>query len=133
MVSDNMPPNSAPSAHKNLGPTIPSRSSSISSTSNLEKQRVAPHHSTPKPSPHRPDLSHDNLEPILTSLNPSRVPEGTQSPVGSNMRSTSSSRQSQNLLPDSAQVQRWAGLTRSVCNWDGLRKVSNVDHDCNHC
>jgi hypothetical protein len=23
-----------------------------------------------------------------------------------------------------AKVQRWAGLTRSVCNWDGLRKVS---------
>jgi hypothetical protein len=28
-----------------------------------------------------------------------------------------------------AQVQRWAGLTRSVCNWDGLRKVS-TDRRC---
>lgn len=56
----------------------------------------------------------------------SRPLSRTQSP-------TNVGRRSRSCAPSSRiSVQRWAGLTRSVCSWDGLRRVCSGERELNH-
>ncbi|KAF1913879.1 hypothetical protein BDU57DRAFT_541253 [Ampelomyces quisqualis] len=115
---------------------ISSRSSSITAPARESKaqnrQQKSSHHSTSKDDILQPGSSGDYSVPSDFTICTSRSTDRTQPPPGSKMRSTSSRRQSRSF-PQTAQVQRWAGLTRSVCNWDGLRRDPELwvqDGDC---
>jgi hypothetical protein len=125
-VSDKMLPHNTPSTQERTGPMIPSRSSSIARArepKTQKSQKGSSNHRTFKDDVTQSSFSDDYSVPSEPTVHRSRSTDRAQPPLGSEMRSNSRSRQSQSFS-QSVQVQRWAGLTRSVCNWDGLRRVS---------
>jgi hypothetical protein len=124
MVSDQQPHGSVPSTPEHYRPVIPGRSSSISARtwdrSVQERSRGAFRHSMIDDSAHRFNFFDNSLEAT------NRTPDLCYA-MGRTSRSASCSEPTRNT-PESTKVQRWAGLTRSVSNWDGLRKVSSGQH-----
>jgi hypothetical protein len=127
MVSDVLPC-SAPRTKDKRHPSIPIRSSSISrakSTDPLERSKSTTRHNLFRGSDCQLDhLNHDSV-PESTTTASSFPPRRAHSQPRMHRTSTNCSIPSRNSA-ELANVQRWAGLTRSVCNWDGLRKVSEI-------
>jgi hypothetical protein len=124
MIANKMP--STSSAQGKSGPVIPSRSSSISQTTDISTQRgrkMSFRHNSVMGNGRQRDESSSAISKSHQSATSSR----TQSPQHTTRRSTSCSALSRNRI-ESPKVQRWAGLTRSVCNWDGLRRVSSFKY-----
>ncbi|KAH3912236.1 hypothetical protein HBI56_006290 [Parastagonospora nodorum] len=129
MVSDQQSHGSVPSTPEHYRPVNPGRSSSISARtwdrSVQERSRGAFRHSMIDDSGHRFDFFDNSLEAT------NRTPDLCYA-MGRTSRSASCSEPIKNT-PESTNVQRWAGLTRSVSNWDGLRKDPELwvqDGDC---
>ncbi|KAH8723963.1 hypothetical protein GQ44DRAFT_655666 [Phaeosphaeriaceae sp. PMI808] len=129
IVSDMMPSSSAPSAQEKLGPAIPSRRSSISRTNSTvpkDKQRTAARHSLLNDNGCQLNLSNNDNRTSSVQPHPVKRAHSTSKMVEKPTRSSKSASQS-------TKIQRWAGLTRSVCDWDGLRKDPELwvqDGDC---
>lgn len=123
MVSDKMPQHMVPSNQEILGPVIPTRSSSMSRTRTTRREQQNPTFRHSLFTVNGPETNHLSA----TGLSQETFDQSTglrrmQSSPGTKRRAASCSRVSKSL-PVPSSVQRWAGLTRSVCNWDGLRRV----------
>lgn len=133
MVSDQHPHCSVPSTPEHYRPMVPGRSSSISARTRgrsvQDRSRGAFRHSMIDDSGHRFDFFDNSLEATNTTPDLCYAMGRTSSPRRTTGRSASCSEPTKNML-ESTKVQRWAGLTRSVCNWDGLRKVSRGQQTC---
>jgi hypothetical protein len=114
-------------------PAIPIRSSSISrangtlSRDGPKNNAMTVRHSQFEGRGCHMGLFNPKIEPESTTI--AQLPTAKKAHTSSSMDgvSTSCSVPSGNST-ELAKVQRWAGLTRSVCNWDGLRKVSTNRH-----
>jgi hypothetical protein len=126
LVSDKMPRGGVPSTQEPSRPDIPSRSSSILRTGGRtlqDRENKIFRHSMILDSERQPDFLFDDW--TSASDQPDAL-RRRNSPIRTNGRSASCSEPSRKTMESAAKVQRWAGLTRSVCNWDGLRKVSVI-------
>ena len=78
------------------------------------------------PSRRRPSLIADDVLPIGLLENASvagQLLDNTSDSRVSNRRSTSCATAVQNPTMAVEKVQRWSGMTRTVSDWDGLRRV----------
>jgi len=130
-VSDQQPHGSVPSTPEHYRSVIPGRSSSISARTRdrsvQDSSRGAFRHSMIDDSGHRFDFFDNSLGATNRTPDLCYAMGRTSSPRRTSGMSASCSEPTKDM-PESTKVQRWAGLTRSVCNWDGLRKVSSGQH-----
>jgi hypothetical protein len=121
-------PRGAPDTKKQRHPQIPTRSSSISRANGKVPQKrpkMTARHSYAEDSGPDLRLSHHNPTSMSTTVAHSHAKNNVDLPLTMDEESSSRMVPSRNLAV-LAKVQRWAGLTRSVCDWDGLRKVSGI-------
>lgn len=128
MIADKMQPSTLTTGEGPQLP-IPSRSSSIARTRRTckhDKYRTAARYSLFEDSSNRVDFQDGDPNAVNMRAASSRPLDRTQSPPGVDRRPMSCTASLLNGGQPSG-VQRWAGLTRSVGDWDGLRKVSEDD------
>ncbi|KAL5117705.1 hypothetical protein ACEQ8H_004453 [Pleosporales sp. CAS-2024a] len=132
-----MPPRDLlPGTQEHSGPVIRSRSSSISARAcnptDRRSQSRASRYSTLEDMANQQESSSHDATPIATTSDLSQSMKRAPLPPSTTARSSVCWTPTPRMA-ERARVQRWAGLTRSVCDWDGLRKDPDLwmqDGDC---